>query len=214
MRALDLIPPEIALKREAAGLARQRLRRLVLTVAACTLLLVASVQAIHLREARVREMEQRYGWLEQRLNRAREVLGKRDELSERAEAASLVRSEATVTQVLAALGTAMTPASRLRSLNLERCPVVDTAETVSGSAEPCLSTLTVSGTASDHKEVGTIIRNLISSGEFVDVALVSSRKVEERGKPETVDFEIMCTLEITGGGEIASRYGTLEDRSR
>jgi hypothetical protein len=210
MRTIDLIPPDILARRETQSCIRRWAKRLVLSALVATVLYGGLCGLAAGRNAELLQLTDRYEALEESLHRAGGLLRERDLLAKNEEAIALIRGNQTAGWALEILGQTLTPDSYLSYLRIDHCPFYELEDGEDEEANPCLETLTIRGQAPGHQQVGQILHQLVTSGAFPEVALVSASETNAIPGQEKVDFEIFCAM--TGGDtrSRAPRYGPLE----
>jgi hypothetical protein len=210
MKTIDLIPPDVLVRRETQCSIRRWVKRLVLFVIVASVLYGGLYGLAAGRNAELLQLTDRYETLEESLHRAADLLRERDLLARNEEAIGLIRGNRTAGWVLEILGQTLTPDSYLSYLRIDHCPFYEPEDGEKEETNPCLETVTIRGQAPGHQQVGQILHQLVTSGAFPEVALVSARETTDSPGKEKVDFEIFCAMT---GGETRSRaprYGPLE----
>jgi hypothetical protein len=194
MKAVDLIPPEVVLRRAINDRVRVWVKRLTVTA----LIAVCLYGWLHLfmagRSAELRKLENRYGMLEERLQRAGTILGERDRLASNYEAVAIIGRGYKATEIVRSLDGALPHDCYIKVFQMQRSPVVEEQSNDGTQKTSISSRLRVHGVAPGHREVGQIMQYLIRSSLFVDVSLVWTRDASgSEGEPR-IEFEIECTL--------------------
>jgi hypothetical protein len=210
MRNVDLIPADLTARREMNCQLRTWAIRLGVGAVTAALVYVGLCGLAEGRHNELLRLTGEYSSLQQRLQRAGDLLKERERLSQNREAIALIREGRTTVQLLGILEEALTPQSYLSYVRLERCPFQDPSPTTAEEQEHCSTRLTIRGLAPSHQEIGHIIRKLIVSQMFSDVALVSASDPADTDGDHKVEFEILCTLAGEGSTLGPERYGDLE----
>jgi hypothetical protein len=194
MTGINLIPPDTVARLEG----RRRIRRWAYRLAICGSLAFAVYIGLGMltasQSAELQKLTGRYTELQGRLQFADSLLIERDQLERNQNAITLVRRNRTAAWLLEILGETLTPNSYLTLLKLDQCPYVDPEQRNNLKEGSCTPSLDIRGFAPGHKEVGQIIRQLVSSDEFTEVNLVSIRDPVRPEKSLQVEFEIHCAL--------------------
>jgi len=208
--AVDLLPPDVLTRREAEARLRVWARRLLVSGLAMGAAFVGLDRLEERHSSEAEKLIARYRQIERKLQHAGSLMEDRERIIAGREAVALLRGNTTAVRLLRVVDETFPPSSRLTSFDLERCPPGEKTEEGVEELDPCYATMTVRGLAPGHKEVGRIIRNMIASKAFSEVALVSSGYIEGPAGPREVEFEILCVLAGEGSSPQSERYGTLE----
>jgi hypothetical protein len=194
MTVINLVPPDTVARLERG----RKVRRWSYRLAICCFLAFAVYLGLGMltasQSAELQKLTGKYTELQGRLQFADSLLIERDQLERNQKAIALVRGHRTAAWLLEILGETLTPDSYLSLLKLDQCPYVDPEERNNRKEGSCTPALDIRGFAPGHKEVGQIIRRLVSSGQFMEVSLISVKDPVRSAKTPLVEFEIHCAL--------------------
>jgi hypothetical protein len=212
VKALDLIPPEVVHRRAIRDRIWLWSRRLAVTAMAAAFVYTVLYVFVAIRSAELEGLEQRYGMLGERLQRAGAILGERDRLASNYEAVAVIQGGYGTSEILRSLDNALPADCYLKVFVMHRCPVLQEEPTDprQDHKDETASKLKVLGVAQGHREVGQIMQHLIHSGVFADVRLVWTRDASGTETPTQTEFEIECTLADEEAPDQAERGGYLE----
>jgi len=192
MTAINLVPPEVLRERAV----RARLRTWATRLAAMLLaLLVLHAGLSRFAAGSDREYRQwngRYVALRGAVGSAEALVQERDALLARRGAIRTISAGEPTALLLDLLGRALTPASHVTFLSIERCPPAGGEKDQARGA--CRGALRLRGKASGHREVGEIIRALRESGAFREVLLIGVSEPMAAEAAGGVEFEVVCNL--------------------
>jgi hypothetical protein len=194
MTSIDLIPPELLVRRETKRRLRTWGKRLLTVAVVGAALFVVLVRMAESGNAELIQMSGRYAALQDRLGQAESLIQERDRLAQHQEAIGAIRRGATVGTYLEALGEAIPENSYLRRIDLRMCNASRPKNWTGIGEEECTATVQLRGTAPTHQDVGRIIRGLFDTGRFEEVGLVSLSEPMSGQGPDMVDFELLCSL--------------------
>ncbi len=207
MRVIDLIPPDLAARRESRRLIRQWALRVGIAAALGAALYASLDLAVTRRNSELSGLTGRYDVMRHGLDRADALFAERDRIERRYEAISLVGADHKVAAIIAVLGAALTPDSHLGYLEINRCSLPDHDPAAQGG-QGCRAYLKMRGWAPGNREVGEIIRHLITADGFSEVDLIWTRDVSGSGPATRVEFEIECSVDRRAGPPAPRDGGT------
>jgi Tfp pilus assembly protein PilN len=187
MSAINLVPAD----RLEDSASQRRIRawtmRIVVLLSIGVVALAAGMQAVSHRMRAAAELETEFVQLRDRILLAERVLDVRDQLFERQRSITAVQVRNPIVNTLEAFGRALPSGAALTHLQLLH------REPNESDAPGSLPSVVLQGIARDHAEVGTLLRELETTGRCDDVQLV---RMTERtdGARTVVKFEISARL--------------------
>ena len=193
MTAINLIPPEVVLGRQAQVRLRRLLTHLIEGAFLAGLLFLGLTRLVVVRERELHRMQQRHAVLQENLQSAERVLAERDFLARKYSAIAVLQGHRRAGWFLDQLGQVLPPDCYVEALELGRGDRSgEGTEGTQAPADSLAAELKVVGHARDHQEVGRLMGQLNTAGCFAEVDLVSVTDVEDAERGARVDFEIRC----------------------